>query len=117
MKSETARMRAAPALAAALVTAPAFAGTTCNFNIECYMTDPCEGSGWELTIDPEAGVLSTVFGDLEILHAEEGATPQYSARGDGTLYLLTVGETISFFTTHIVGDPATITYVGECTAE
>lgn len=97
--------------------APASAGTTCNFNIECYMTDPCEGSGWELAVDEDAQVLSTVFGDLEILYVSDGPARQITARGDGAFYLLTIGDRISFFTTHIAADPATITYVGECHPE
>ncbi len=111
------RMFTAPALAAGLMATPALAGTTCNFNIECYMTEPCAGSGWELTIDMDAQVLSTVFGDLDILEVADGPARQITARGDGSLNLLTIGEEISFFTTHIAADPATITYVGECFAE
>ncbi|HCQ65330.1 MAG TPA: hypothetical protein DIU07_09320 [Rhodobacteraceae bacterium] len=111
------RLLTASAFAACVVVPPAFAGTTCNFNIECYMTEPCEGSGWELTVDMDAGTLSTIFGDLEVLHIEAGPAPQVSARGDGALYLLTIGKEISFLTTHIAADPATITYVGECFTE
>lgn len=107
----------ASALTAALLAAPAMAGTTCNFSMECYMTEPCAGSGWELTIDADSRVLTTVFGDLEILDVSDGPARQMTARGEGALYLLTIGEQISFLTTHIAADPATITYVGECHTE
>lgn len=96
---------------------PAFAGTVCNFNVECYMTEPCAGSGWELTADLDAGVLATVYGDLEVLEVADGEALQIVARGAGSLNLLTVGPEISLFTTHVAGEPAAITYVGECREE
>ena len=74
-----------PALAASLLAAPALAGTTCNFNLECYMTEPCAGSGWELTVDMDSQVLSTVFGDLDILHLTDGPSRQIAAQGEGSL--------------------------------
>ena len=67
-------------------------------------------------MDRDAGVLTTVFGDLDILHENEAGT-QIVAAGDGSLNLLTLAGRLSFFTTHIGAEPATITYVGECTAE
>ena len=110
-----------PALAAtlsALAATPTLAATTCNFNVECYLTEPCAGSGWELTVDREAGVLSSIAEELQILHVEdEGAAMQIVARGAGSLNLLTIGNELSLFTTHIGAEPASITYVGECLSE
>ena len=109
---------AALAAIATMAAAPALAGTTCNFNVECYLTEPCAGSGWELTIDREAGVLTSVAEELRILHVEEdGAATQIVATGAGSLNLLTIGEELSLFTTHIGAEPASITYVGECLSE
>ena len=105
-----------PALGACLVAAPVFAGTTCNFNVECYMTQPCEGSGWELAVDLDVGVLSSVAENYTVVHTDAAAT-QIAATGAGSLNLLTIGEEISFFTTHIGAEPVTITYIGECFAE
>ncbi len=109
----------APALAAALAmfAAPSLAGTTCNFNVECYLTEPCAGAGWELTVDQAAGVLSSAAEELQILHVEDGANTQIVAEGAGSLNLLTIGEPFSVYTTHVVGEPAAITYVGECRTE
>jgi hypothetical protein len=110
----------APALAAAfaaLAAAPAPAGTTCNFNVECYLTEPCAGAGWELTVDRDAGVLSSLAEELQILHVEDGEATQIVAKGAGSLNLLTIGATMSLFTVHLDGEPAAITYVGECRAQ
>ena len=106
-----------PALAATCATlaaAPALAGTTCNFNVECYLTEPCAGSGWEMFVDLDAGVLSSVAEELQILHVETGAATQVMARGAGSLNLLTIAQELSLFTVHIGDGPASITYVGEC---
>lgn len=97
--------------------AAAQADTICDFTLECYMTEPCAGSGWELTVDDAAGVLSTVFGDLAIQHEGEGTSRQIMATGEGSVNLLTIGDPLSVFTTHVEGDAAAITYVGECRAE
>ncbi len=101
----------------ALAAAPALAATVCNFNVECYMTQPCAGAGWELTVDQEAGVLSSEAEDLQILHVEDGAVTQITAKGAGSLNMLTIGDPLSLFTVHIDAEPAAITYVGECRAE
>ena len=106
----------APAFAASLVAAPGLAATTCNFNVECYMTEACAGSGWEMTVDLAAGKLSSAAEDLDILHVAEGGA-QIVAQGAGSLNLLSIGETLSLFTTHIAGEPTAITYVGECSAQ
>ncbi len=109
--------RAAFAAALAVAGAPAVAGTSCNFNVECYMTEPCAGSGWELIVDRPGGVLSSVAEDLQILHVEEGEGTQIVASGAGSLNLLTIGAELSLFTVHTAGEPAAITYVGECVSE
>lgn len=108
------RLSAAFLLSVTVPASAALAATTCDFTLECYMTEPCAGSGWELTLDPEAGVLGTVFGDLTIQHEVDGPTRQIMATSDGSLNLLTIGEDLSVFTTHVAGDGAAITYIGEC---
>ncbi|MEZ5766802.1 MAG: hypothetical protein R3D80_03445 [Paracoccaceae bacterium] len=108
--------RAALAAALALPVSPALAGTTCTFDVECYQTDPCAASGWELSVDLAAGTISSVAEDLEILHATPDGL-QIVARGEGSLNLLTIGETASLFTSHIAGAPTVLTYVGECAAQ
>jgi len=110
------RTLTAAALAVSCIAAPALAGTTCNFNVECYMTDACTGAGWELTVDFEAGRLSSLAEDLTILHAGQNGTQVFAA-GAGSLNLLSIGEEISLFTSHIEGEPTAITYVGECMSE
>lgn len=104
-------------LAVALLgPAPAIGATSCDFTLECYMTEPCAGSGWELTVDRQAGTLSSAAETLTILYEAEDGT-QIVARGAGSLNLLSIGEDLSLFTTHIAGEPAAITYVGECARE
>lgn len=110
------RALAFPALCACLTAGPAFAGTACIFNVECYMSEPCAETAWELTVDRDAGTLSSVAEVLEILHVDDSGT-QIAAKGADSLNLLTIGAEISVFTTHIGAGPAAITYVGECHSE
>lgn len=102
------------ALALAVAAAPALAGPVCTFTTECYMDLPCEETDWEVIVDRDAGVLTTMVEDLEILHVEPGEPPQILARGMGTLNLLTLGGPTSVLTVHIGAAPAAITYLGEC---
>jgi hypothetical protein len=107
-------MRTALAVALVLATAPASAGPVCHFTEECYMTLDCEATDWEVTVDTDAGVLSTMVEDLEILHVEAGAATQIVARGMGSLNLLTIGPATSVMSVHIGAGPAAIAYYGEC---
>ncbi len=106
-------MRAA-AFALALGATPAFAGPVCTFSQECYMTLDCAETAYDVTVDTDAGVLSTMVEDLEILHVEDGAATQIVARGMGSLNLLTIGAATAVLTVHIGAGPASITYYGDC---
>lgn len=102
------------ALAFALIGGPALAGPTCTFTEECYMTLDCEAANYEVSVDTDAGVLSTEVEDLDILHVETGAATQIVARGMGALNLLTIGPATAVLTVHIGAGPASISYYGAC---
>ncbi len=101
---------------AACLAAPTLADTICEFNVECYQTEACMGSGWEVSVDREAGTISSIAEALEIVHMADNGL-QIVAEGEGSLNLLTIGESFSLFTTHIEGEPTVVTYVGECRVE
>jgi len=98
----------------ALAAGPAFAGPVCTFTEECYMTLACEETAYDVTVDTEAGVLSTLVEDLEILHLIDDGNRQIVARGMGALHMLTIGPATSILSVHIGTGPAAITYYGEC---
>lgn len=78
------------------------------------MTLECEETDWQVEVDLDKGVLSTIVEDYEIVDVEENVNTQIAARGMGGLALLTIGPATSVFTTHIGAGPAAITYYGEC---
>lgn len=105
-----------PLAAALLAATPALAGPVCTFTESCTMTLDCVASDYEVTVDRDAGVLSTQVEDLEILHVIEGPATQIVARGMGAVALLTIGPATSVLTVHIGAGPASTTYYGECRA-
>lgn len=101
-------------LALALAPLPALAAPVCTFTEECYMTLDCGETDYEMTVDREAGVLSSIVEDLEILHVEEGPATQIFARGMGAMNLLTIGASTAILSVHIGAGPAAVTYYGAC---
>lgn len=110
-------MRQGLALIAAVAALPAAApaGTTCTFTQECYMADGCADTDWEVTVDPEAGVITTIAETWEILPADLAEPRQIVALGNGALALLTIGPEASAMSVHIAEGPTVLTYFGECT--
>jgi len=108
-------IRAHIAAAAAFLAGPALADPVCTFTEECYMTLACEETAYEMTVDRDAGLVSTLVEDLEILHVEEQSATQILARGMGALHLLTIGPATAVLSVHIGTGPAAITYYGSCT--
>lgn len=101
-------------LTLAVLAQPALAGPVCTFTEECYMTLDCQETDYVVTVDDEAGVLTTMVQDLDILHDSNEGNRQIVARGMGSIDLLTIGPATAILTAHIGSGPASITYYGVC---
>lgn len=100
----------------ALLPLPALAEpVACTFTEECYMTLACTDSAWEVTVDLEAGKVSDLTGDFEIVARKDGADwTSVAFEGFGGMQVLTLGRASWIMSVHIGAGPAAMTYYGDC---
>ncbi|MDQ2088597.1 hypothetical protein [Marimonas arenosa] len=112
-------MRRPVFLLALLLPAAALAEPkSCRFAQECYNTLACTETDLEITVDLEAGQVSTPTGDLEIVGTYDGPVAKTAVlEGFAGYQLLTMGQLTWILSVHIAAGPAVATYYGECGAD
>lgn len=117
-----------PTLGAILVGAPfaAQADTVCRFDLECFESDGCAETSFEMRIAlPET--QATVTARL-VAETDSGSFPGYVLRGgperrqiffdaDSAGYMLTLNGNDARLAVHIDDGPLMVNYAGTCEAE
>ncbi|MGR3501321.1 hypothetical protein [Pseudaestuariivita sp.] len=102
-------------LCAALVLASAgtaLAEEVCTFTVECYETEGCAESAFEITISGDT--LVTEFGTIEV-NSGGGETGAFVGHGLGAMHMLTRTKGgAARYTTHIFSDVQMVSYAGTC---
>ena len=112
-------MRAPAFCLALLLPLPAEAAPlACTFKQECYNTLKCTEAAHEITVDLDAGKVSTITGDLDIVAVPDGPLAKTAVlQGFSGYQLLTMGRNTWILSVHIAAGPAVATYYGECGAD
>lgn len=88
---------------------------SCNFNTECYESEPCGESDFTVEIRSGEDKFVTDFGTFPILAKRETAQILTTfVHTDGAVYLMSAGARTARLTVHITDGPQTITYLGQC---
>ncbi len=87
----------------------------CQFDTECYESEPCGATQFNLSVLADDQKLVTDFGDLTIVAIKQ--TPKLTtlfATGDGAEYLLSTTTQGARFSAQMNDGPQVVTYLGQC---
>ena len=112
------------ALMLTVCAAPALAeGQTCRFTTECYETEACAGTEFDITVGPlgDGWLMSSIAGERALrLVAEAGGARGFVSDGsDGVIALLTVAaDGTAHYTEHgLEAGAYRVSYHGGCAAQ
>lgn len=102
------------ALVVLTTSGPALA-FSCNFQTECYETEPCQEADFTIEVILEEEKVSTEFGDLTVVAAKESdAITIIFATGGETEFLISVTPMAARASAHINEGPLSVSYFGIC---
>ena len=113
------------ALVACILAGPA-AGLSyeCRYTTECFETDACQETAFDLTLDVSgdfsSATLSTVSGDVETLAYNAQFLSYYTGYADRAMHMVSVlnaGESRYSFQTGAGDSLLSVTYFGSCEAQ
>lgn len=88
---------------------------SCNFDQECYDSESCADSDFNVEVRGSDEKIATDFGTFPILALrDEPGVLTVFVTSEGAVYLLSASDTAARFTAHITDGPQSVTYLGNC---